>query len=214
MNAPALANTNFPPMDADPLTERLAETYTKDIATAEALVEALARVPDDLDAATAVKATSFVRQIKDAKRKLDDARKSEKEPFLTAGRSVDGFFSTWVTSLDHAAKTVEQRLSAFQRRLEAEERQRREAEAKAAREEAERLAKSVVTPLDEARVAIAAEHAATAQRQAEASTADIVRTHGAYGGVATTRTTWQARVVDRKSWTGRSSVRCSTTTRS
>lgn len=190
--------TNSPPADADPLTERLSETYAQAIANAEALVDALGRVPDILDAATAVKATSFVRQIKDVKRKLDDARKAEKEPFLTAGRSVDGFFATWTAALEAAARTVEQRLSAFQRQLEAEERQRREEEAKRAREEAERLAKAAATPIDDARAAQAAEQAAAAQRQAEAKTADLVRTHGAYGGVATTRTTWQARVVDRK----------------
>lgn len=100
---------NFAPADADPLMDRLAEQYSALTARTDELVEALAHVPDKIDEQSIDHAAGFVRQIRAAAGEAEKARKAEGEDFLTAKRTVDGFFAALAERLKKTAAEVERR---------------------------------------------------------------------------------------------------------
>lgn len=196
--------TNYPPSDAEILLGRLAEQYRDLVDRADALTQAAANVPEELDDTTTPRATDFVRQIKACAKKLEEARKAEKEPFLEQGRLVDGWFQELTSVLARSARMVEGRIEAHLRHkaeLERQERarQQREAEARAkqAAEEA-RAREAALIQDDDLEPAIAAAEAEIqakrdayqAGRAAAAPPADLVRTRGDMGGVATLKREW------------------------
>lgn len=192
------AATNFPPPDADPLRERLAESYAGLIKRANELTAAAGRVPQALDEESLRTATDFVaKQLKPHKVTLDRARVAEKEPFLSGGRTVDAFFRDLLDPLTVAITSVERAINAYLRQKAAEERRRREEEAARQRAEAEAAAAAMASE-DDLDAALAADQAAAeAARLAQAKPADLARTHGAHGGVATLRASVGFEIVDR-----------------
>lgn len=184
---------NQPPPDADPLAERLAEQYGEITARADKLLEAEDRIPDSLTEDTVGRASDYARQLKACAKLADDARKAEKEPFLTAERTVDAWFGAISGRLKGATNRVEQRVGAFLRAKEAAERKAREEEARRLAAEAKAL--SAAGNRQQAKE-VRAESRDVRDEARNAKAADLVRTHTGMGGVATLKQTWAFEIVD------------------
>lgn len=200
---PAPRGHNNPP----PLKEILAENYAHFATEIEAIAERANTAPkavrndDDLDAVGVI--------VKDAKamlKRVDSARKDEKEPYLQAGREVDGFFKAMTDRLDRIASALEARATEYQRAKAAEARRKAEEEARklreaeeAARRKAEEAAaagRERTADKAEAKAETLAEKAAEAERQAAAKAADLARTRGASGTLASAKTVLKVRIAD------------------
>ena len=131
---------NFAPQDADPLSDRLKEQYSKLTARTDELVGALDRVPEKIDDTSFDRAVGFVKQLKLAAGEAEKARKAEKDDFLQAGRKVDNFFAALVDRLKKAATAVELRTERYLAAKADEERRKREEAARIAREAADAAA--------------------------------------------------------------------------
>ena len=206
-----MALSNLPPENVDPLGERLAETYASLFERTSELEEALVRVPMVFkDDATVERATSFIKQLHAHRKAVDTARVTEKEPFLAAGRTVDSVFKRHTERMARVSAVVTDRLQTYLRAKERLERARlgevrrlAEEAAAEARKAAERQAMALA---DETQLeaAIAAEEAARvaagdaekARHAAEAKAADLSRTRGELGGVATLRSRWTGELTD------------------
>ena len=125
---------------------------------------------------------------------------------MAAGRTVDGFFRDISDPLDAFKTRANRRLTAYLAAKATRERLAREAEAKRLQEEAERQAVAAAQ-VEEAAPEVAAivmeqavateAQAIQAQRQAEAKPAELSRTRGEVGSVASLKTRWTGEVTDR-----------------
>lgn len=194
--------TNNPPSDIEILQEKLREELASLFGRQKALLGAVDRAPlliDDEE--TSGKMADLARQIAACRKAIEDRRVAAKEPFLALERAVDAVCVKPRDELDKAKKLIADRLTAWQRKKEAEERRRREeaeraaAEAaKRAQEEANKAAATLQTEAD-LDAAIAAEDlakqatadAAAASRASNAKAAELSRTRGDYGAVASLR---------------------------
>lgn len=135
----------------------------------------------------------------------DDRRKEHKEPFLNGGRAVDGWFKRWGASLESAIAPVQLSMNAFGERKLIAQRKQAEADKKiadAAAEAAQRAASQALRegqPHDASealdRVAETAEAAEDADARVHARPADLTRTYGSFGAVASVRQKWNWRVI-------------------
>lgn len=182
------------------------------LARAKDLLAACARVPEAItDDETAGKVGDFVKQIATCMKAADTARVGEKEPFLAGGRTVDGYFKALTDPLDKAKGAVQQRITLYLREKEAAERRAREEAARLEREvaeakrrEAEAAAAAMVnqSSLDDAVAAElaakkASADAAAADKAANVNAAELSRTRGDYGSVASLVTFWDFKDLDR-----------------
>lgn len=202
---------NQPPDEIAVLRDRLAEENRGLVTRQRELLEAMARVPETIDAGTAGRAGDYIKQLTGCVKSLGTARVAAKEPYLAGGRAVDGFFKNLSEPLERSKKTVQGRLNIHLRQVEEEERRRREEEAKRAREEEKRLKQEAeekvakVTTEAELDDAVEAENAAAdaelatlqATADAVANAAELSRTRGDYGSVASLRTVWAGEIVNR-----------------
>lgn len=192
----------------DDLTEKHASIRTR----AAELIAAADRVPETIDSdELAGKVGDFIKQVTACHKAAEGARVAEKEPHLAASRVVDGFFKTITDPLDTTKRMIERRVTTYLRekadaerrereRIAAEERAKAEAARKVA-EEAERKAQDDAS-LQNAIEAEAARKqadadAAQAQKASEAKAADLSRTRGDYGSVASLTTFWDFKDLDR-----------------
>ncbi|HDZ73739.1 MAG TPA: hypothetical protein ENH55_13420 [Aurantimonas coralicida] len=211
-SAPAGPGDNLPPSAVEMLRDDLAERYRGLTARHDELLAAGVRTPSSVDDdETAGKFGDFIKQVTGAIKSAEAARIDEKEPYLEGGRAVDGFFKKIIEPLAKLKKAVEERLNIYQRRKADEERRAREEIASKAREEAEvaareaaERAKALKTPSDmdpalaaESTATRAAEDAAVAKKAAAAKAADLSRTRGDLGSVASLRTDWTGELEDR-----------------
>lgn len=149
------------------------------------LLIAMARVPAVIeDDETSGRVGAFVKQLTACGKSLDDARKSEKEPHLEAGRAVDAFFRVPIDEIEAAKKECGKRQTAYLTQKEAAERARLKAEADALAEKAKNE-----TQLNEA---IKAEEAVVTTKAA-----DLTRVTSAYGTTVSLRSEWAFRNLDR-----------------
>lgn len=141
--APAAAGHNLPPTTSDEQAEnirtRIEAEHAWMIDRQKQLIEAVPRVPEEINADNVGQATDFIKQITAASKALNGARVSEKEPFLAAGRTIDGIFKNLTEPLKKAKETIQERVNIYLRAKEAAERARREEEAERLRIENERL---------------------------------------------------------------------------
>ena len=115
---------------------------------------------------------------------------------MEAGRAVDGWFKKISDPLAKCKATLQGRLDTYLRKKADEERRRREEEAERARQEAAAKAAAMQTG-EQLDAAVAAEEAAQkAQAQAQVKPAEMARTRGDYGSVATLATRWDFEVID------------------
>ncbi len=203
---------NRPPPDASPIRDRLTEDHAGMLSRRDELLAASERVPPSVEEeSTAQKVGDFIKQLQAAVKNADAARVAEKEPYLDGGRQVDGFFKKITEPLAKVKKDIEGRLSIFLRKkADAERKVREEAERKA-REEAERAAREAAACIQALKdeegleAAIAAEEfakqtaaaALEAAKETEAKAAELSRTRGDYGSVASLRTFWDHKDLDR-----------------
>jgi len=203
--------------DAEALRLRLAEDHAKIVARAQELLAAEARIPDIVDDDTAGRASDYVRQVTACSKALELARVGEKEPFLESAHAVDGFFNKFIDALappskkaaDCVKRRVLTKLDAYlldkadrERRLrEDEARQARMAAAKAEADAmalAEKAAVSTAEANEALDVAVqAGAVAAKAEKAAAAKPADLARTRGDFGSLATLRREWTFKDLDR-----------------
>ena len=200
------------PEAAVPIQSDLAERYGEVTARAAQLIDAAQRVPEAIeDDELAGKVGDFIKQITACMKNAEAARVKEKEPHLAAGRSVDAWFKKITDSLDATKRIIEKRLTAFLRvkeeaarrereRTAAEEREaaRRAAEAAAAAEAAITSAKTLgeaIEAEDAARKAAA--DAEAAKKASEVKAAELSRSRGDMGSVASLRTFWDFADLDR-----------------
>ena len=204
---------NVPPSDAEILSARLAEKYDGTIKRRDELLASALRAPPEVaDEGAAGKFADLIKLITACTKNAEAERVAEKEPHLAAGRAVDGFFKRITDELAGAKKTLEQRLTTYQRKKAEDERRRREEEERLRREEAERLAREAAAREaelkneDDLAAAIAAEEAAKqadadavkAKREASAKAADLSRSRSDIGSVASLRTYWDFDGLDRE----------------
>lgn len=198
---------NQPPDDIELLREKL-DAQTLDLQRrVDDLKTAEARLPEITDDASAGDAADFVKMATAAIKDADAKRVDAKEPFLKAGRAVDGFFKGLSDPLDSLRRRVEQRITVYLRAKEARERAAREAEAKRLRDEAEAREREA-RRLERARLddeaarrrqeaaASAAEAAAVEAKTEKAKPADLSRTRGDMGSVASLRRAWVGTITD------------------
>lgn len=209
--APNLGH-NLPPTDPQVLAENLNERHGDIVRRANELVEAAARVPETVeDDDTAGKVSDYIKQLTACRKQAETTRVGQKEPYLAAGRTVDGFFKKVIEPLDQTKAAVQRRLDKYLREKQEAERKRREEterrariEAEQKRREAEAAARGFQTP-EEMDAAIAAEDAAEkashdaakAEKEAHAKAADLSRTRGDYGSTASLQTFWTFRDINR-----------------
>lgn len=187
-----------------PITEALADAYRSLKTEVEQIAERANKTPrkiateDDLDAVG-----TLVKDVGALIRKVDDRRKTEKQPFLDGGREVDGFFATMTDRLDRIRQTFQKAADDHAREKAAAERRAREEEARRLREEEEQkrrdaeAAKRASTQerkIDEAERL--AERAAEAEAAARASAADLTRMRTGSGTLATAATEWTFEITD------------------
>ena len=198
---------NLPPSDENAFLSELAARHGALLARGTELLEAGERTPLTIeDAETAGKAADFIKQLTAHERAADRARTDEKAPYLQRGKWVDAFFKiTAVAGIADIKTTMNQRLTAYQRKVAEEERRRRQEEERRQREEAERArrdaeARAAAAQTEEdLEAAVQAEadadeaqaQAERAERATEAGAADLSRQHSASGTVASLRTSWK-----------------------
>jgi hypothetical protein len=82
------------------------------------------------------KASQFIKGFKALDKKIEDLRKTEKEPFLLKGKEIDSFFKELQQMFEKEAKRLENEILAWRRKQEEEARQREAEERKRLEDEA------------------------------------------------------------------------------
>ena len=125
----ATIGDNNPPSDEEILREKLEGDNADLISRVDALLDSFTRAPEVVDATNAGATGDFIKQLTGADKEADTRRVAAKEPYLSGGRTVDGFFKAFASKLMDAKKTMEQRLNIHLRAVAEEERRKREEEA-------------------------------------------------------------------------------------
>ena len=204
---------NEPPSDVEALLLRLRENHPDLLERKDILLGACHRAPQEiLDEETAGKMADFVqKQIDPFLKRAKDVHQAEKEPFLSAGRTVDGFWHSLIDDLEKWKVNLNKVRKDYADKKAAEERKRLAALAAAARAEEERLRREAeekaATLKDNADLskAIEAEEAAEqariaaerAKAAASAKPAVLGRSRGEHGGMTTLKEYWNFSDLDR-----------------
>lgn len=108
----AAARHNWASLDDAELAALLPERHADLLARRDALLAAMARVPDPLDTPDAVaRAQKFATLLRAARSGADKTRQDDKQPFLVAGKRVDAFFKSITAPLDEALRELQHRLT-------------------------------------------------------------------------------------------------------
>jgi hypothetical protein len=194
MTANALPIGHNAPPDIEPLRERLDEQYAHLRARAAELLETESRIPDTLAEGTVGRAADFERQIKACVKAAQAAHKAEKAEFLDACNTCDAWLNGIRGPLLELAKRINRKVTTFLDAKDAEERKRREEEAR--RLDAEATALASAGKKDLAREVRAEAHDLRYEAR-HSKPADLVRTHTGMGGVATLKQHWVGEITDR-----------------
>jgi hypothetical protein len=208
MEAKSALGHNNPPNDAQLLTDHLHSAHAKLLDNAGKLVEAVGRIPEKCeDQETAGKIGDLIKMLTGDRKKLETARVAEKEPYLSLGRAVDGFFKTYLDRIDQAKLRAQKPLDAFLkaeaekerlRRIEEAARLQREADEKAAL--AAKAEEANLQPIAESTfidAQVTEQQAQKMQASAEAKPAELAKSRGESGSFASLRTRWVGEVEDR-----------------
>lgn len=208
---------NRPPDETDPLHDRLLEAHGALVESASRLIrDFTTRVPEIItDDDENEKASDYVKELTGCMKTMEAARVSEKEPFLKAGRTVDGFFRKAADMLERVKKTVAKTKTVYERKKAVEERLVREeaerqarADAERARQEAEATEKAAMEAQQgseealnraieaERRAEQAEKDVVQIARDANAKAADLSRSRSAKGSVSSLRTFWEYKDLD------------------
>ena len=206
MNQVAKIGDNMPPANTpEGLQENIRIIHADTLGHAQNLVDAAQRIPQEItDAETAGKCADYIKKVSSCQKKVEALRVGEKEPYLTLGRVVDGFFKNISDPLEAARRTAMKPLDAFNKRAADEERRRRDEETRQAREKAQeeaRIAQALeranqVAPAAEMidRAAASAVVADKLAKEADAKPAHLAHVRGESGARAALRTWWVGEV--------------------
>ncbi len=151
----------------------------------------LDKVPEITDDDRAGKASDFIGQLTAEIKKVEDTRKTEKQPHMDAAKAVDEKYKPLVTLLDRAKALLRPRLAAWLQKKEAEKaaaekKAREEAEAaQRAAEEAHRKAQQATSVEDVVDAEEAARKAEAARKEADRIGREKVGAKGAYSDRST-----------------------------
>lgn len=206
---------NNPPQTLEEMVEKLDLRLAEAHAAFAGVVEEIARRANEYHpkgGARTIEGLGDVEKVKaiilDAKaasKRTGQLHKSEKDPWLTGSRTVDGFFKKFDERLDRIALFLDGLIQAYQDKIERAEQLKRQEEERKRRAEEERQREIARKAEEEGRHAAAAkatqkaENAAAAadaaqvaqQRASEARTAD-----DAFAGISAKKS-WTFEVVDR-----------------
>lgn len=190
---------NRPPEDS--IGANLAEANAALLRQQAQLLAKLAKAPKAVTGEAAAKAAgALIREIRDLDGQIEAARVEQKEPYLSGGRAVDGFFKELAKPLDAGATRLNRAITAWQDKIEAERRAEAERVAAEQAAEAARLAKLAkrrdATEETELQAAEAQLNAEEAQAEAELPAADLVRVRDEDGTI-TRKTEWVCDGIDR-----------------
>ena len=208
---------NLPPADADALLTRLTETHAGLIERRDELLRSIKRAPTNIeegDEDLAGKMADFVSgQIDNFIKRAKATHHDEKEPYLTGGRTVDGFMHSLIDDIEAGKTKLNRVRKKYADEKAARERREREEAARLEREEADRkrreadeAAAKAQTDADLA-AAVAREEEAdqadkdtlAAEKAAAAKPAELGRTRGTHGGMTSLKQFWDFRDLDRDS---------------
>lgn len=202
---PSLKHNN-PPSDAEILQNRLRDENAQSLQHAKQLIDAAERMPEIDSDDSAKKASDYIKQVMARRKALESARVNEKEPFLSLGRVVDGFFKSVTDQLDIAQSKAKRPLDAYLKAKEDENRRRiaKEAEDKRIAAEAQAAAAQALEAANRPQEAEAMmQRAATSESaafklegKADAKPAEMARTRSDTGSVATLRTRTVGEITD------------------
>ena len=210
----ATIGDNLPDTEIDPLLERLRENHADLIKRRGELLYSIDQAPTDIDdEASAGELADFIQIevaefIKGAKRVHHD----EKMPFLAAGRTVDSFLHTLVDAVEEGKLKVNGVRKRYADAKAAEERRRRDEEARVARAEAQRIeqeaaeraaamqkSEDLVSALRaEGEADQARRDAEKAEKVAAEKPAQMGRSRGERGGMTTLKQFWDHADLDRE----------------
>jgi hypothetical protein len=204
--SPAPIGHNNPPTDAEILRDTLADKNRELLDRAQALIEAADRAPATIeDDETEEKITAFLGSIAKCEKSFEGKRVSEKEPYLTLGRVVDGFFKNQMDALEKARRKVKPALDARLLWKRDQERKRQQEEAaerkrladeQAAQAAAAEAAKQPIKADELMTTAMNTE--ASANRMAEKAEGKIsVVSRSSDGASANLRSVWKIESTDR-----------------
>lgn len=179
---------NFDPLNPDHVRDAFIEAIGAETERSTALLEAYERAPETVeDEGTAAKVTDMVKQFRACAKAIEDKRKYHKTRYDACGKMVHAVASEITKGLAEHQRNLENRLTAYQRRIAEAERKKREEEERQRREEAERLEREAKTDEDIDKAIAAEEAARRAEREAQAKPADLTKSRGEYGSVASLR---------------------------
>ncbi len=191
---------NLPPdpMDPEQIKIRLDEKHAKIFARTDELKASVAKMPDEIeDEAMAAKFTDTGAMVNACRKAAEAARVVEKAPFLDGGRQIEAHFRTPLALLDALKKQISRKLTDFQIKKEREERRRLEQQRQQAEAAAAKAEEEAENEIDLEEAVAAEDEAHAAAKATEASTADLSRSRGEYGGVASLRKTWTFTIENR-----------------
>ena len=185
---------NLPGDPLEALRLQLTDRNGDLMARRDELLAGVAKVPEKIeDEDMSSRVTDFTKQIKTARKLGKDRHGEDKKPHLEAGRAVDAFYKDITDPLDQAARTLESKLTVYQRQKMEKERQRREEEARRAAEEAKAREEAMQTDEDLEAAVKAEEEASRAAEATQAKPADLGQVRGDYA-VSSMRGTWTFKI--------------------
>lgn len=199
---------NNPPTDGEIINQRMAEKYPELRKAVNDLSAAANAAPREIEnEEQAAHVTDLIKQISIQDKDVNAVRTKEKQYFLDCGRAVDAFFNLGRQKLEVAKTKLSQTLQPWLDKKAAEERARREeaerlAKEAAAKAQAEALELEQQGKTTEATVQLqhalnAETEAYKAEQAADAKPASMARSYGNSGAVAGLRTVWVGEVTDR-----------------
>jgi dihydrofolate reductase len=206
MNNTGLGHNN-PPSPTELLQEKLGETYEPLLAESRVLINkakdiANSQIDDDEKCG---EFTNLIKEITASIKKLETARTSEKEVFLSGGRVVDSFFKLVTDTLDKTKRAINQPVTDYLNEKQRKERLRLAAEAEERRKQAEAQLQAAA----ELEGAGLDQQAAGSLSKAEANTDKALKLDAAAAGkpselshtrgtasVASLRTRWVGKIID------------------
>lgn len=202
VNPRAVPGDNNPP----PIRDILAEKHGHAIQDLEAIATRANAAPKEIkDDADLVAVSTIVSDARALVKKLDSARTAEKEPYLSGGREVDGYFREQTDRLDRIVNALTMRATEYQRAKAAEARRLAEEKERAEREEADRQrriadeeaarSRPIAAAKHEAKAEAAEDRAAEAAAKAQTAAADTTRVRAA-GVTVSARTEWTFEITD------------------
>lgn len=203
----AAIGDNNPPDEFELLRAQIAERQAAILSGTAKLLDSATRAPKIITSADeAEKTTALIKLLTTNQKSLEGAFKLEKAPFLNGGRVVENFFNFHTDKVEATKKALNTVMTAWLQKLAAEERQRREDEAKLQREQAARelaaatqLEQSGMTAFAESAVAqaeITEQNANKLATSAQAKPAHLASSRSV-GATTSLRTRWVGEVIDR-----------------